>query len=541
MNADCLVSSAEIARLAGVTRAAVSNWRKRYVDFPEPAMGVGRAVLFPLVDVRSWLERHRKGNEVSEEVQLWQALRASHGDEMVSGIADVAELLAEGKSPVLSSDIRSLLEHLASDSSPAEVVSGLVERFASDHRLARAVRYFAGVSRGMVFDPACGVGSLLLSFADSPDIILAGQEADPEAVRLARARAKLAGHVDVMVKIGDSLRGDQWSGLAADLVVCQPPPAGSTDWGREDLLLDARWEFGIPTRAEAELAWLQHCYAHLAPGGKLVLVVSPSAAYRTAGRRIRAEIVRRGILTQVVGLPPGMVAAHSQPVHLWFLTRSAAPVTAVRMIDLTENDRDGPLDPAPRQVVDVPLIELLDEAVDLTPAHHVAALRKDYVAELRSAREDLVVRLHDLLDLLDLLPSVAEGPGVLGASLRIADLVRAGLIDLADGRPTSVGDQLDTDFLCGFLRSTVNARRSTSASGSFRIDARGARVPQMDIADQRLYGDAFRGLDAFERRVKEFAALSERLIALARDGLTNGSLRPDQTGRNGLGIPLQET
>ncbi|MFG2847106.1 hypothetical protein ACGF12_28610 [Kitasatospora sp. NPDC048296] len=51
------------------------------------------------------------------------------------------------------------------------------------------------------------------------------------------------------VACGDSLRHDQFPGLRADLVVCEPP-VGVVDWGREDLLRDPRWELGVPARAE---------------------------------------------------------------------------------------------------------------------------------------------------------------------------------------------------------------------------------------------------------------------------------------------------
>ena len=118
-----------------------------------------------------------------------------------------------------------------------------------------------------------------------------------------------------------------------------------TDWGRDDLLLDSRWEFGTPTRAEGELAWLQHCYAHTAPGGRVLMVMPASVAYRKAGRRIRAELVRRGILSQVVALPAGMATSHALPVHLWFLTRPTGTDSAgstVRMVDLTDNAPEGP-------------------------------------------------------------------------------------------------------------------------------------------------------------------------------------------------------
>src|SRR3954464_8980854 len=90
-----LVTGSEIARLAGVTRAAVSNWRRRYDDFPAPAGGGANSPLFALPDVEAWLDRQRKGQGVSEEVQLWQLLRGAYGDEILGGIADVLRLLAK--------------------------------------------------------------------------------------------------------------------------------------------------------------------------------------------------------------------------------------------------------------------------------------------------------------------------------------------------------------------------------------------------------------------------------------------------------------
>jgi hypothetical protein len=139
-------------------------------------------------------------------------------------------------------------------------------------------------------------------------------------------------------------------------------------------------------------------------------------------------------------------------------------------------------------------------------------------------REDLAHRLHELLTLL---PPLTSGPGALdGAAVKVADLARAGLVDITEGEAVSASDQLDTDYPHGFLRAAANVRRSTSAGGSFRTDVRGARVPRMSIEDQRLYGAAFRALDEFERQVKELADLADRVVSVARDGLTGGSVRP---------------
>ncbi|GGZ02547.1 SAM-dependent methyltransferase [Streptomyces poonensis] len=541
-----MVTGSEIARLAGVTRAAVSNWRRRYDDFPAPAGGGANSPLFVLADVQAWLDRQRKGHGVSEEVQLWQALRGVYGDEMVSGIADVAQLLAGDASCAsaqLPREAVRLARSLAEGGSAGDVVDALAERFTdsvrragSDQvtspRIARAVRHLAGevTDDATLFDPACGIGTLLLTIGPERGPRRYGQESDARSARFAQLRADLTGRTGADIVAGDSLRADRWPDLKADLVVCDPP-VSDTDWGREELLLDSRWEFGTPSRAEGELAWLQHAYAHTAPGGRVLMVMPASVAYRKAGRRIRAELVRRGVLTQVTALPPGTAASHALPVHVWQLRRPesvGAAATGVRMVDLTANDPGGSLEPGPGQVADVPLIDLLDDTVDLTPGRHVAESHRDYAAEYRSLRRELAEQVGMLAELLPVL-TAGDGPGLLeGPSVGVAELVRAGLVEYGDHpEPVSVSDQLDTDFLQGFLRSAANTRRSTSASGTFRLDGKGARIPQLDIAGQRRYGAAFRALREFQERARKVAELSREATELAREGLGNGALTPE--------------
>jgi hypothetical protein len=95
-----------------------------------------------------------------------------------------------------------------------------------------------------------------------------------------------------------------------------------------------------------------------------------------------------------------------------------------------------------------------------------------------------------------------------------------------DGDPVSASDQLDTDYLRGFLHGPANRRRSTGASGAFRVDPRGSRIPQMSIGEQRRYGAAFRALREVEERTRQLAELGVQATALAREGLTNGALNP---------------
>lgn len=58
------VTAAGIARLAGVGRAAVSNWRRRHADFPKPVGGTETSPSFALADVEEWLRGQGKLAEV---------------------------------------------------------------------------------------------------------------------------------------------------------------------------------------------------------------------------------------------------------------------------------------------------------------------------------------------------------------------------------------------------------------------------------------------------------------------------------------------
>jgi predicted DNA-binding transcriptional regulator AlpA len=529
---DTLVSAAEVARLAGVTRAAVSNWRRRHADFPE-SVGVGRNAQFSLSDITAWLRMQRKSSDVSDDVLVWQTLRALYSDDIMSGIADVAEIFLGGDSGRFDESTLSRLHEMADQASPADVVFDLTERllnstgsFTTCH-LAAAVSRIAGEVGGTVFDPACGPGTLLLAARSRSSTKLVGQDINPAAARLVRARGALLG-IDFEAEAADSLQHDAWPDLRADLVICDPP-IGLTDWGRDELLIDPRWEFGLPTRAEGELAWLQHGYTHLVPGGKLVMVMPPSVAYRKAGKRIRAELVRRGILRQITALPSGMAASHQQPVHVWVLVKPMGQqrsTAKVRMVDLTGQDPLAVSDPAVGQAVDVSVIDLLDETVDLTPAVYLTSSQGDQQADYVAARESLLQTIDRIRDVL---PRLSSGPGSLdGGMLRLADLARAGVIEIADRTVTSTSDQLDSDYLRGFLRSGPNVARSTSASGSYRADVRGSRIPQMSIDEQRGYAEAFRALDSAEVALQELSRLGLDLVNRARDGLTSGALVPEQ-------------
>lgn len=445
---DGMVTASEIARLAEVGPAAVSNWRRRFDDFPEPAGGTPASPMFSVREVQSWLVRHGKNGELSPAGRVWRRLRTVAADADLDDLvgplgaflvylerdrrgwkalaeqddkklatrlpvaiaAAVPELPGELPATVDTGAIRELAE--VSAGARAEIFDDLCRRLVESRgrrtqlvppAVAGVMARLAVTAGGSVLDPSCGLGGLLAA-VDNADI-LRGQEPRGTAARIAAVRLLLRGR-RVHISIGDALHADAFPDVEAKAVVCAPQ-SGDRNWGHEGLTNDPRWVYGLPPRAEPELAWLQHCLARVERGGRAVMLIPGAAASRRSGRRIRANLLRAGALRAVITVPPG--ASH-RALDLWVLRRpehGERPPFHVLMTDasgdlsIAENawaafskDPDGT--PAlPDGSRAVRLIDLLDDEVDFTPSRHLnvqpdaAAAYKALSERLRSAATEI--------------------------------------------------------------------------------------------------------------------------------------------------------
>lgn len=517
------VTAADIARLANVGRAAVSNWQRRYRDFPRPVGGRSTSPTFDRTNVEAWLQANGK---LVDDAQYARRIELRSG----SGPAELANVAA------------SLLP------------SGVTD---------------------LVLDPACGPGLMLAAAARrlGPSVAYAGQDTDRSTVETAIRVLSDAGARAVELVEGSPLANDglvRYRG-AADAVLCLPP-AKSTQLS-DDATLELPWEFGPPSLTDPYLAWLQICYTYLKPGGTAVVPVPAAASSRSSGRRIRAEIVRAGALRQLVALPSRFGTYYPVPWHIWILRRPAdRPVYTVRLVDLSDvdNDRVPTTDSGWRAVYhdsaltrDVASIELLDEDVLLVPARHV----EPPVRDVGSEYERLRARLVKAAASLDVeLPSFRRGGQSAELPMTsVMALVRLGAIDLVDRLSTPqagdvlvpagldrfdasvVGaqppdrapgdvllrcnpDAIDPYFLACYLRSETNRREAASTtSGSSRLDVRRARIPRLPLADQRRYGEIFRRLSGVTDRVESLASLAADAVQTAVYGLTSGVFDADDT------------
>ncbi|MFC5748813.1 N-6 DNA methylase [Actinomadura rugatobispora] len=364
------LTAAEISRLAGVTRATVSNWRRRHPDFPQPSGGTEASPSYDRRRIEAWLaargrlparssrddlRAHLHGRTPCEAgaVALFTAHLAGldarkraqtatlDDDELTAMYTQAVSSTGPGGSGHV--DVPATLLRSAADvtheEGPLAVFDVLEEHtdaplgIRGTHLTPEVLAdLMAGLATSggprvrSVLDPACGSGRLLAATAAAltPGAGVHGQEYRPVTAAQAKTRlAETAPKVSVDVRTGDSLRHDAFPGLHVDAVVCNPP-YGDRDWGHDELALDTRWAYGVPPRSEPELAWVQHALAHLAEGGHAVLLLPPATASRSSGRRIRAELLRQGALCAIIALPPGLAVPHHIGLHLWILRRSEA-------------------------------------------------------------------------------------------------------------------------------------------------------------------------------------------------------------------------
>lgn len=365
------LTAAEISRLAGVTRATVSNWRRRHSDFPQPSGGTEASPSYDRRQVEVWLDArgrlparssrddlrtHLRGRapREAEAVALFAAHVAGLDGKKRAEIAtlDDDELIALHAEALSSSTGAGGSSHEAAPAALlrsaanvtrqegplavfdvlgeyAEAPIGIRGTHPTPTALADLMAELAtttGTRVHSILDPACGGGRLLAATATrlNPGARVHGQEYRLVAAAQARARlAEAAPKASVDVRTGDSLRDDAFPGLRVESVVCNPP-YGDREWGHDELALDTRWAYGVPPRSESELAWVQHALAHLTDGGHAVLLLPPATASRSSGRRIRAELLRQGALCAVIALPTGLVVPHHIGLHLWILRRPEA-------------------------------------------------------------------------------------------------------------------------------------------------------------------------------------------------------------------------
>ena len=187
---------------------------------------------------------------------------------------------------------------------------------------------------GRVYDPAMGSGGFFISsekFIDRHEgnidnLSIYGQESNPTTWKLAAMNMAIRGLDFNFGKIpADSFTQDQHPDLRADYVMANPP-FNISDWWSASLEGDVRWKYGIPPKGNANYGWIQHMLHHLAPKGKMALLLANgSMSTSTSGEGdIRQSLIEADLIDCMVALPGQLFANTQIPACIWFLSKEKA-------------------------------------------------------------------------------------------------------------------------------------------------------------------------------------------------------------------------
>ena len=415
MNAQETIGTSEIARLAGVNIATVSNWRKRNSDFPSPLPGEGRP-RFDRAAITQWLATRGVGSETSS-LRLFDLMRTEHNG-LLDTVRISLEVVIAAKSlspedrtelniatsyrknhPVGAADER-LLDAVAteisghSDQELAEFVQRVVKasqrstRGASEFYTPEPIAsYLAKLSIAafgsveLVVDPAAGIGGFLRAALEHGSAAAGrGVEIYADTAEIANLIATATG-ANYNVAVGDAFNIEPNND--ADLVLCAPP-LGLRVTGDIARLLP----YGLPTKdTSTSLVWQQLAVSSLNRGGRGLVLDTTTSVTSTRGRDVRSAMLRDRVVRGIVALPPRLLDSTGIALVLWVLGSPDPNLQSVTMADfsgiapadfwsdetkaedLAKALADSSFEPDSNSlVVQVPLTDLLTPDVNLRPA-----------------------------------------------------------------------------------------------------------------------------------------------------------------------------
>lgn len=182
-----------------------------------------------------------------------------------------------------------------------------------------------------VYDMACGSGSLLLKAADeAPNgLSVYGQEKDSATWALCKMNMILHGYETAEIENGDTISSPGFAKEGRlkrhDFLVANPP-FSSKSWSSGIVpASDAygRFELGVPPAKNGDYAFLLHALASLKSSGIGAVVLPHGVLFRGHSEgKIRRELLRRGYIKGVIGLPPNLFYGTSIPACIVVLDKA---------------------------------------------------------------------------------------------------------------------------------------------------------------------------------------------------------------------------
>ena len=239
--------------------------------------------------------------------------------------------------------------------------------------------------KNRVYDPTCGSGGMLIEsaryIADQPDgkvgkninVSLYGQEKNLGTWAIGKLNMILHNFMDADLRKGDTLtepkhKDENNELLLFDRVIANPPFSQGEWWGpaesSQEVKLDkdgkekklspkydkevvdkyGRFQFGIPPRGYADLAFLQHMIAVLRQDGRAGIVLPHGTLFRSGAEgKIREKLLKADLVEGIVGLPSALFYNTGIPASIWIINKNkpAHLKDKVLIIDASSEYREG--------------------------------------------------------------------------------------------------------------------------------------------------------------------------------------------------------
>ena len=217
-------------------------------------------------------------------------------------------------------------------------------------RIMARVIGISGATRAdqTIYDPTCGSGSLLLKAHDEArsntglNLAIYRQENDNATAALARMNMILHDCPSAEIWKGNTLSSPHFKQPNGDLktfdFAVANPPFSTKAWSNGlDPAHDEydRFKYGSPPTKNGDYAFLLHLLASLKSAGKGAVILPHGVLFRgNAEAEIRKQIVRRGYIKGIIGLPVNLFYGTGIPACIVVLDKeNAATCPGIFMID----------------------------------------------------------------------------------------------------------------------------------------------------------------------------------------------------------------
>ena len=352
-------------RYSGQPYAAITiPWGASFADMvalkgkPDIGDQINKNILGPLA----------RANKLADMPDFNDPAKLGSGKEMVERLTNLVAIFedpaldfsknrADGDD-LLGDAYEYLMRHFATESGKSK------GQFYTPAEVSRVIAQLLGVrdasatAQTTVYDPTCGSGSLLLKVAEEAApgrdvrVTLYGQEKDNATAGLARMNMILHDYATAEIRQGNTLVSPQFvKGDALDTFdyVVSNPPFSDKSWNTG---LDPEHDpynrfapYGVPPQKQGDYAYLLHILRSLRPTGKGACILPHGVLFRGGAEgAIRRNLVQRGYIKGIIGLPPNLFFGTGIPACIVVLDKEgAAARKGIFLIDASRGFRkEGP-------------------------------------------------------------------------------------------------------------------------------------------------------------------------------------------------------